>query len=133
MTNSTSNPCQNVFVPSHVSTFPTTIIIMCLLLPLCKCSTLRVCLLWACWNIIFGLLLIDQVLGLVRAQQLAATIKIIGCLSGAGFTLSGLMLLAGILIASPQTSRCLLCSSIVVCGLSTLVIHWLILPLGKYF
>ncbi|XP_034655938.1 uncharacterized protein LOC117893429 [Drosophila subobscura] len=77
---------------------------MCFLAPcckcLCKCSTLRACILWACWNIIFGLLLIDQVLSLVKAQKLAAAIQIIGCLSGAGFTLSGLMLLAGILLVN---------------------------------
>ncbi|XP_041449601.1 uncharacterized protein LOC111072696 isoform X1 [Drosophila obscura] len=104
---------------------------MCFLGPsckwLCKCSSFRASLFWACWNIIFGLVLIDQVLDFVRAQKLATVIKVIGCVSGAGFTLSGAMLLAGIL----KGSRCLVCASIVVCGLSTLVIHWLIVPLGK--
>ncbi|XP_022220399.1 uncharacterized protein LOC111072696 isoform X2 [Drosophila obscura] len=105
---------------------------MCFLGPsckwLCKCSSFRASLFWACWNIIFGLVLIDQVLDFVRAQKLATVIKVIGCVSGAGFTLSGAMLLAGIL----KGSRCLVCASIVVCGLSTLVIHWLIVPLALY-
>ncbi|XP_033243593.1 uncharacterized protein LOC108153537 isoform X1 [Drosophila miranda] len=69
-----------------------------------------------------------KVLDFVREQKLAAAIKVIGCLSGAGFTLSGAMLLAGIL----KGSRCLVCSSIIVCGLSTLAIHWMIIPLALY-
>ncbi|EDW29416.1 GL22795 [Drosophila persimilis] len=86
------------------------------------------------------------VLDFVREQKLAAAIKVIGCLSGAGFTLSGAMLLAGILKVNliiredlcfssrvdPQGSRCLVCSSIIICGLSTLAIHWMIIPLALY-
>ncbi|XP_033238906.1 uncharacterized protein [Drosophila pseudoobscura] len=122
----------NVRIFEFPDLFDEFLAIMCFACPclrwLCRCSSFRASILWACWNIVFGLVLIDLVLDFVREQKLAAAIKVIGCLSGAGFTLSGAMLLAGIL----KGSRCLVCSSIIVCGLSTLAIHWMIIPLALY-
>ncbi|XP_041565473.1 uncharacterized protein LOC121467612 [Drosophila elegans] len=92
------------------------------------CTRYIACIFWACLNIVIGFCFIPLFVEFVKQQKLPVAVLVIGCICGANFLLSGFMLLIGVL----KGVRCLVCSSIVFCGIGVFFVHWLILPLALY-
>nr|XP_036672566.1 uncharacterized protein LOC108013924 [Drosophila suzukii] len=93
------------------------------------CTKYRACIFWACINIVVGIAFIPLVMDFVRREKLPVAVLVVGCICGATFIISGFMLLIGVL----KGFRCLVCSSIVFCGIGIFFLQWLIIPLALYF
>jgi len=86
------------------------------------------------------------VMDFVRREKLPVAVLVVGCICGATFIISGFMLLIGVLkvylvfglfkylmtLFCMQGFRCLVCSSIVFCGIGIFFLQWLIIPLGEF-